>query len=95
MKKTYDIRVIQNVRVTLDESKFTEEWMAEFRRSFYQMNSTMEHAEHIAQLEARGVYGWGITKDTFIEGYGPAGEMGISVESMGTETECEHVGVLP
>jgi hypothetical protein len=83
----YLVRVTQFVRVKLDESKFDAEFMREFRESFYQFRSIEEHARHLAQLEARGVYS--IMPRTFIEGYGRADEMGISVEVEDFETEIE------
>lgn len=61
--------------IELDESKFTEDFMAEFRESFYPFYDLADHAEHITQLYARGV----IEGDEFIEGYGKPSEAGIKV----------------
>jgi hypothetical protein len=70
-----EVEVVQVVRVTMDEAKFTPEFMEEFRRYFYDFTTLDDHAAHIAQLAARGL----IDTPCFIEGYGPSEEMGISV----------------
>lgn len=60
--------------VTVDESKFTPEFYAEFNQSMFPLTSVEQAIEHLANLYARGV----IDGDTdFIEGYGPVAEMGI------------------
>lgn len=68
--------------VELDESKFTPEFMEEFRQSFYQFYDLEDHAEHITQLYARGV----VEGDDFIEGYGKPSEAGIKVTYVDAET---------
>lgn len=79
--------VSQNVVVTVDETKFTPEFMAEFRASFYPFRTLDRHIEHLAQLHARGI----AENNQFIEGYGPANEMGIrfEIESNSVETEIQ------
>lgn len=72
---TRQIAVTQVVEVTVDETKFTEEWMADWRKSFYPFRSVNHHMVHIAQLEARG----GLNPD-FTEGYGPLSDMGIKAK---------------
>lgn len=67
----YNILVVQNVEIELNEEAFTEEFMEEFRDSFYSFWDKEEHAEHIAQLYARGVFG---SKRDFVEGYGVISE---------------------
>ena len=69
------------MRVKLDPAKFTPEFMADFRRDFYPLYGLDDHAEHLAQLVARGVAELSpyLPKE-FVEGYGPIGEMGISAE---------------
>ncbi len=49
--------------IEFDENKINKEWMADFRRHFYNYDDLDEHAEHIAQHRAR------FGRD-FIEGYG-------------------------
>ena len=73
--KTFDVEVVQTASVTLDETKFTPEFMEEFRKYFYEFDTVEEHAAHLAQLAARGV----IETPCFIEGYGLSKDMGIEV----------------
>ncbi|MGX5776498.1 hypothetical protein [Methylorubrum zatmanii] len=60
--------------VTVDETKFTPEFMEEFRKSFFPFHTIDEHIGHIGQLAARGML-----RDDFIEGYGPPAAFGIKV----------------
>jgi hypothetical protein len=71
----HEIDVIQTIKVTVDETKFTSEFMEEFRQGFYPFETLQEHVEHLAQLYARGLVD--DCPNQFIEGYGPAREMGI------------------
>ena len=82
---TKRVRVTQEVTVTVDETKFTPEFMAEFRASFFPFDTLEEHVEHLAQLAARGVADNG----TFIEGYGPAADMGIRLDTTVEELEIQ------
>ena len=69
------------VDVTIDETKFTPEFMTEFRGYMYNVTSIEHHLEHLAQLHAREI-------DTgFIEGYGLAKDFGIKFEDIATEME--------
>ncbi|MEW9304739.1 hypothetical protein [Labrys neptuniae] len=81
----FRIEVCQTVEVELDEAKFTPAFMEEFRKSFFPFFEIGEHAEHIAQLVARGVID--TSPSYFIEGYGPAKDMGIKAEITGTEID--------
>lgn len=77
--KTFTVEVAQVVTVELDETKFDEAFLAEFRKHFYRFDDIDEHAKHIAQLEARGLISdW----KPFIEGYGPAEDMGIKTAAV-------------
>jgi len=90
---TKTVAVTQYVTVTIDESKFTPGFLQEFGEGFYQFDNIDEHIEHLAQLTARALYPetkfW---TDTFIEGYGPAQDMGIetSINSRDTEIEIQE-----
>lgn len=64
------------IEVRLDETKFDEAFLSEFRESFYPFFDVERHVEHIAQLEARGLL------DDFTEGYGPIKDMGISARTV-------------
>jgi len=82
MKKS--IVVSQEIKVTIDESKFDEAFMEEFRQSFYHFTTIDDHLCHLAQLYARGLVD---EFSTFIEGYGPMADMGISFETGFQEEE--------
>jgi len=49
--------------IEIDENELNEQWMDDFRSSFYNFHTLEEHAEHIAQIRAR-------IGEGFIEGYG-------------------------
>lgn len=87
MKK--HVTVSQQVEVEIDETKFTPEFLAEFRSSFYQFDTVDEHVGHLAQLYARGLIAdFG---DPFIEGYGHQSEMGIRLCEVRHSLETEIV----
>ena len=87
MRKFY-VRVEHIVEVELDDTKFTPEFMAEFSATITDFDTLEQHAEHIAQLAAREVYGLNRrVPSEFVEGYGPIGEMGISASVKSTEVE--------
>lgn len=88
-EKTFWVNVDQHFVVTLDTEKFDEKFMKEFKKNFYDFETLEEHAEHIAQLQARGVID--IEQDpTFIEGYADSREMGIELEYVYTEYYAEE-----
>jgi hypothetical protein len=76
------IKVTQYVEIKLDETKFTDTYLGEFRRDFYPFDGVEDHAHHLAQLEARG-----LLNPEFTEGYGPLSDMGITAEIVQTDTE--------
>ncbi len=82
---TKRVVVSQVVEVTVDDTKFTPEFFAEFEASMFPYGTIDRHIEHLAQLHARGI----VDQGDFIEGYGPSADMGISlnVEPGSTETE--------
>lgn len=84
--KTYTVSVAQTVSVTIDESKFDERFMADFRNGFYPFFEVTDHVEHIAQLQARGVVELEFTSE-FIEGYGPSSDMAIKAKVIDLATE--------
>ena len=61
--------------VEVDETKFTPEFFAEFSSFMWHMDTVEEAVEHLADLFARGLIRG--DADEFIEGYGPAKDMGI------------------
>jgi len=73
--KTITVEVTNTVEVTLDETKFTPEFMKAFSSYMWPAEDIEEHATHLADMHVRGLADW---PNTFIEGYGPAEKMGIS-----------------
>nr|WP_092074965.1 hypothetical protein [Dendrosporobacter quercicolus]NSL49593.1 hypothetical protein [Dendrosporobacter quercicolus DSM 1736]SDN24091.1 hypothetical protein SAMN04488502_11549 [Dendrosporobacter quercicolus] len=78
MKRT--VEVIITVEVETDDSKFDKNFMDNFSRYFYEFDTIEEHAEHLAQLEARGMI-----DANFVEGYGALKDMGIKIRVMDRE----------
>ena len=87
MVKDVEVVITKRVRVTLDESKFDQTFLAEFRESFYPFRTLNEHIEHLAQLEARELVSDGFDEYEFIEGYGPRSEMGIELKTIDVDVE--------
>ena len=92
--KTMQFEVRQTVTVSLDETKFTPEFMEEFNSMIFDAGTVedgalVEHGQHLAQLAARGVIPDFITTKhgEFIEGYGPSAAMGIAVRVLQDKTE--------
>jgi len=80
------VTVTQSVRITYDESKFTEEWMAEFRSYMYSFETIDNHLKYLSQLAAVGIW---VNTDSFLEGYGIAKDFGLNFEIEDIETEIE------
>ena len=83
------VEVTQTVEVEVDEETFTEEFMKEYRETFYQFQTIDDHIKHIAQMEARGLLpatGYG-----FVEGYGYIDIMGIKAEVIDQVEEIDGV----
>ncbi|MBO9580348.1 MAG: hypothetical protein J7498_05605 [Sphingobium sp.] len=80
----FTVDVTQRIEVELDAEKFDDAFMEEFRASFYPFDTIEDHAQHLAQLHARGLVDW---LPSFIEGYGPSNDMGINLSSSTCETE--------
>ncbi|MGG9999726.1 hypothetical protein ACQU0X_06570 [Pseudovibrio ascidiaceicola] len=70
----YRVELKSTVLIDIDESKFTEAFMAEYRKyfdsSFYEIS---QFAEHLADLNLREV----AENGDFVEGYGNIEERGI------------------
>lgn len=84
-KKTVVVQSV--VSVTVDETKFTPEFLADFQKSMYPLKSVDDHIEHLAQLYARGIHD---SFSTFIEGYGPPKEMGIECKVTDVTEEIQR-----
>lgn len=71
---TKNVEVIFNVDVTVDETKFTKEFLDNFSKFFQKLDNLQEHIEHIAVLGVNGQL------SEFTEGYGTLADMGIKVK---------------
>lgn len=81
------VDVTQTVEVEFDETSFDEAFMADFRESFYPFYTLTDHAEHIAQLQARGIVDLERIPE-FVEGYGPSDRIGLRARVIGIEIEA-------
>ncbi len=88
----FTVNVMQTVEIELDEPKFDETFMAEFREGFHNIQDIAGHAQHLAWLHATGRVDLEyISADVpFIEGYGPADTMGIKVRVIDSDTEISE-----
>lgn len=84
MKAT--VVVTQTIEVEVDETKFTPEFMAEFREHFYNFHTMKEHVGHLGQLYARDL----VDEYTiFIEGYGDVKKLGIVFNAIDIDVGVE------
>jgi hypothetical protein len=74
----YTVDISQRLYVEIDETKFTPEWLADFRKTFYKLNDITAHVEFLAKLEARGMIHTQ-DQDCFIEGYGQASDFKLKI----------------
>lgn len=77
------------IEVELDETKFTPEFFAEYVENFSPYDTLEEHADHIAWMQACGIEDMSGRQNPFVEGYGPAKDMGITARDVWTEVEPE------
>lgn len=80
------VEVRQLVEVEIDDKKLDEKAMAEYRESYYGFHTLEQHACHIAQMCARGLY-YFQDPETFVEGYGQLKDYGISAKVIDQEEE--------
>lgn len=81
----YLVKVAHFIAVELDETKFTDAFLEEFRKDFYPFDGKEDHAHHIAQLHVRD-----LLEPAFTEGYGPLSAMGIKAQVVNVVIETEH-----
>jgi hypothetical protein len=75
---TKTVAVTHYVDVQVDETKFTEEFMSNYREYMYEFDSIDDHIRYLARLAVEGYVDEFDKSDKFIEGYGPQHEFGIS-----------------
>ena len=51
--KRFHATVTQEIIIDIDESKFDDQFLKEFKECMYNFNTVEEHVEHIAQYFAR------------------------------------------
>lgn len=96
--RTFTVDVTQTIEVTLDDTKFTPEFFKEYNESITYRGgddgdiewALRNHAEHLAWVHATGVEALDYVTPSaaaFVEGYGPASDMGIKAREIATETE--------
>ncbi len=87
--KSFRVTLTQTVLVTVEETKFTKKFLADYRKMFYKFTTIEEHARHIGQLYMRGLF-----SEDFVEGYGDRkeiGKLGIVIE----EEDMDNVDIEP
>lgn len=70
----YEVKISRTVIVEVDEEKFTEEFMEEFRKLFYPFTSIGDHAAFIGKSYMNYVV---TSADDFLEGYGELSDFGV------------------
>jgi hypothetical protein len=80
-----EVLITQTVLVEIDQSKFDEAFLKEFRDHFYNFRTIDDHLKHLGQLYARGL----VDNNSFIEGYGPAKDMGIKFEQIEIQEDLQ------
>lgn len=78
------VKVISTVKVIVDETKFTPQFLKEFRECFCDLQTIDEHIQRLAKLKVGGY-----CDQDFVEGYGSQEDMGISLEIEDIESEIE------
>lgn len=95
--RKFTVEVRQTVEVTMDADAFTPEFFEEYNSSITYRGgddgdiewALREHAEHLAWVHATGVELLDGFDSPFIEGYGPASEMGIKADTVSVDTSVE------
>jgi hypothetical protein len=91
MAITKVVSVTQYIEVTIDETKFDADFFEQFNATIFDAGEELdEHFKHLAQLNARGIY----DNEDFIEGYGPAEDMGIKFKARDNDFEVDIDGYL-
>jgi hypothetical protein len=80
-----DVFIKFRVYVTVDESKFTEDSMEEFRKHFFPFYTIDDHIEHLGYNHIANH----VDENSFIEGYGPAEDFGIKFSLISEGSWCD------
>lgn len=82
--KNFRVEVTHYVDVSIDEKKFTEKFLKEFREHFYNFQTVEDHVAHLAWMEVQDML-----PGDFIEGYGSKKEMGIDIHIVDSDSEVQ------
>lgn len=86
MIKEITVMVTQEIKVTLDSSKLNVGFNKEFSEMMWDVDCLEDHAEHLAQMKARGMIGF----DNYVEGYGDLSGLNITVNEVLLTTDIEN-----
>lgn len=90
MKKfKVEVTTTNTYEIEIDENVLNEEWMQEFRKTFYSFNSLEEHAQQIAEQRVRNAQ----RTDTFLEGYGKVRIKDYGFDSKSWDNPVEGITV--
>jgi hypothetical protein len=81
---TKDVQITHVVRVTVDETKFTKEFLAEFQSYMFQFRDVNKHIEHLGYLFAVNLLD---EYSSFVEGYGRPSDFGMKFEHVVHDVE--------
>ena len=80
MKKSFVVE--QQITISVDESKFTPEFMKSFSEHIQELDSIKEHLEYLVEMYARGIVS---SPGDFLEGYGELRDFGVKFSHEGTD----------
>ncbi|APJ11131.1 hypothetical protein [Bacillus safensis] len=86
-KRTWVVERHDQYTIELDENVLNEEWMQNFRETFYDFTTLTEHAEHIARTRS-------ILGSAFIDGYGVPLENGQAPSWANKEDINEAINII-
>ena len=85
-EKVYDVKFEQTVTVTVDVSKFTDEFMAEFRSFMYPFTEIDQHVAHIGKCYMNNFIQ---SENDFLGGYGKLSDFGVRFGVIEEHEEAE------
>lgn len=85
--KKFEVTVTQTVLIEIDDEKINDDFNKVFSEFMFPASCCEDHAEHLAQMEARGLIGF----DKFVEGYGDIRSLNCKATVEDTVAEVEAV----
>ena len=89
MRKKLEITRITGVEVEIDESKITQEFLEQFSRTIYKVDSVEDIIKFAGYRAVEEDHSLGKHYDEFIEGLGDSKEIGLKVYYEYDETEID------